>query len=252
MHRWAGGLRRIPSLSNSFWPPLKSAMPRGGRACTWGTHTWRLVCAIRWVYLATEYRMELTICEGPSMVPTIQPRGEVVVMDRWTPRRRGLQGGGRRHRTGPQHPCNASTRGGPRAPAQHPHPFTRPGTRRGSPSTGCQRREGWARLLQSTGINVSDVAVLQHPDRVGTVCKRVLGLPGDVVTKPSTNQGASRMLDRHGNLQSDLGALLRDPSPPPMVVPDINPWNSSEPRNYGPVPASLIMGRVVLRIWPPP
>ena len=37
--------------------------------------------------------MELTICEGPSMVPTIRPRGEIVVMDRFTPRWYGLQGG---------------------------------------------------------------------------------------------------------------------------------------------------------------
>ena len=29
-----------------------------------------------------------------------------------------------------------------------------------------------------------------------------------------------------------------------------NAWNSSDSRNYGAVPASLIMGRVVCRLWP--
>mmetsp|Transcript_1304 Transcript_1304/g.1456 ORF Transcript_1304/g.1456 Transcript_1304/m.1456 type:complete len:149 (-) Transcript_1304:14-460(-) len=29
-----------------------------------------------------------------------------------------------------------------------------------------------------------------------------------------------------------------------------NPWNSNDSRNYGAIPASLIMGRVVCRLWP--
>ena len=29
-----------------------------------------------------------------------------------------------------------------------------------------------------------------------------------------------------------------------------NPWNSNDSRNYGAIPASLIVGRVVCRIWP--
>jgi len=42
-----------------------------------------------------------------------------------------------------------------------------------------------------------------------------------------------------------------------LVIPDghiwvegDNPWNSSDSRNYGAIPASLIMGRVLLRLWP--
>ena len=42
-----------------------------------------------------------------------------------------------------------------------------------------------------------------------------------------------------------------------MVIPDgqiwvegDNPWNSSDSRNYGAVPASLIVGRVLGRVWP--
>mmetsp|Transcript_1777 Transcript_1777/g.3558 ORF Transcript_1777/g.3558 Transcript_1777/m.3558 type:complete len:241 (+) Transcript_1777:491-1213(+) len=51
----------------------------------------------------------------------------------------------------------------------------------------------------STGISVGDVVVLQHPDRIGTVCKRVMGLPGDVVTKPTSRLGADRLREMlHG------------------------------------------------------
>ncbi len=66
------------------------------------------------------------------------------------------------------------------------------------------------------------------------------------------------MRDCQGNLWADLGAFLRDPTTPTMGVPigniwleGYNPWNCYDSRNYGPVPASLIIGRVVLRVWPP-
>jgi signal peptidase I len=29
------------------------------------------------VYVVTEYGIEWTVCEGPSMMPTIKPRGEI-------------------------------------------------------------------------------------------------------------------------------------------------------------------------------
>ena len=114
-------------------------------------------------------------------------------------------------------------------------------------------------------LDVGDVVVIQHPDRVGTVCKRILGLPGDVVTKPTTQRGANRLL-HHPNTQVLLSSSSSSTSSssgssgmiPWLVVPDghvwvegDNPWNSSDSRQYGPIPASLIVGRVVCRVWPP-
>jgi len=132
----------------------------------------------------------------------------------------------------------------------------------------------------TTGISVGDVVVLQHPDRIGTVCKRVSGLPGDIVTKPSSRLGADRM---EALLHGGGGASRRSQESPPLFLDDDqerrrrnrrnkhrrrllssgiqvpdghiwvegdNPWNSSDSRNYGAVPASLIMGRVLCRLWP--
>jgi signal peptidase I len=77
---------------------------------------------------------------------------------------------------------------------------------------------------------VGDVVVAYHPKRPGTVCKRVVGLPGDQVLKPN-------------------GSIL--------VVPDGHIWlegdnamNSSDSRSYGPLPAALVQGRVMARLWP--
>ena len=137
----------------------------------------------------------------------------------------------------------------------------------------------WARFRNqvTTGISVGDVVVLQHPDRIGTVCKRVMGLPGDIVTKPSSRLGADRLdallhgggrdnkdhpktrsfweseEDRLRRLQRNkrriLSAGVKVPDGHIWVEGD-NPWNSSDSRNYGAVPANLIMGRVLLRMWP--
>jgi signal peptidase I len=231
----------------------------GGGSLYLGTHVWRLVCAFGFVYVVTEYGIELTICEGPSMMPTIQPRAEIVVMDRCTPRLWGLQGGPaaieraiearilqRQHvkeqKYLPKTPTRKQTWYDPRIPVNR------------LPKDG-----GWSRLRKqlSSGISVGDVVVLQHPDRIGTVCKRVLGLPGDVVTKPTTRRGASRMLTHEGHVQTNLAILKRRRSAAVVEIPDghiwvegDNPWNSSDSRDYGPVPANLIMGRVLFRVWP--
>jgi signal peptidase I len=204
-----------------------------------GTHMWRLACAFGLVYVVSEYGLELTICEGPSMLPTIRQRGEIVLLDRLTPRLFGLQGGpngeARMKLAREKQKLHQSMRQSPRITW---HEQMIPANE--LPPEGAWRRL-WIRL--TTGVSVGDVVVVQHPDRIGTVCKRVLGLPGDVVTKPSTRKKATQRLQRR---RSGL-----------MVIPDghiwvegDNPWNSSDSRNYGPVPAAMIVGRVLLRVWP--
>ena len=211
-----------------------------------GTHMERLVYSFGFVYVFTEYGMELTICEGPSMLPTIKPQGEIVVLDRLTPRLFGLEGGSSgRIRTKEarekQKEHEALIKAGKRQQIEGRNTWYQlmiPVNK--LPSDGT-----WHRFMNQvkSGISVGDVVVLQHPDRVGTVCKRVLGLPGDMVTKPTRRTKKQHILDRR--------------RPGLYVVPDghiwvegDNPWNSSDSRNYGAVPASLIMGRVLFRLWP--
>jgi signal peptidase I len=241
-----------------------------------GTFAWRLCMAYGFVYIFWEYGVEITITEGPSMMNTLQGHGdEIVLMDRFTPARLGLQGGS----SGSQRAELARRR---------QREFVKQHLHRASPQLWHEPKipvnllpsqDTWTRFWANfwTPISVGDVVVLQHPDRAGTVCKRVMGLPGDVVTKPISRRGASK-LEWIGNLpmkhevspfsvqerqtsflppyQTSLGTLKRR-SAATLTVPDghlwvegDNPWNSNDSRNYGAVPASLIVGRVVCRLWP--
>lgn len=213
-----------------------------------GTHIWRLTCAFGFVYMFTEFGMELTICEGPSMLPTIRPRGEIVLMDRFTPRLYGLQGGSvgeERKRIAlecqKKHEERLKQRGISGLPTWY-NPII-PVNK--IPPQGAWKRF-WTRL--TSGVSVGDVVVIQHPDRIGTVCKRVLGLPGDIVTKPTrrNNLNSTKQLKRYRN---GLNGGLVIPDGHIWLEGD-NPWNSADSRNYGPVPAALIVGRVLLRVWP--
>ncbi len=213
-----------------------------------GTHVWRLTCAFGFVYIFTEFGMELTICEGPSMLPTIRPRGEIVLMDRFTPRWWGLQGGTvgeERKRLAldyqKRHEDRLRQRGTVGPPTWH-QPMI--------PVNKIPSQGAWKRFCTrlSTGVSVGDVVVIQHPDRIGTVCKRVLGLPGDIVTKPTL---------RNNSISTKRQQRYRQGIPGGLVIPDghiwlegDNPWNSADSRNYGPVPAALIVGRVLFRVWP--
>jgi signal peptidase I len=87
-------------------------------------------------------------------------------------------------------------------------------------------------------VRVGDVVLarsVQNPRHM--VCKRVLGLEGDTVrVRPRTGLGGGRAVrvpPGHVWLQGDNAA------------------NSTDSRHYGPVPAALLRGRVLCRVWPP-
>ncbi len=315
----------------------------------------RLAMSLGIVYFVTEYGIEWTVCEGPSMTPTIKPRGEIVLIDRLTPRLWGLAGGDtiqkreastklmqqehvqalrrnlkqerewllhlyqmeeerlKKHneQEANTHGKTMTTKGGEEAEASKAVKSKRSDSNpklaflegdfqsqkcdsnayNNTPQILQQLKEelerdddfeetwhetripvdklssegAWDRFRTqvSTGISVGDVVVLQHPDRIGTVCKRVMGLPGDIVTKPSSKLGANRIetllyekqdedddRSHHQRMKRRLlSAGVKVPDGHIWVEGD-NPWNSSDSRNYGVIPASLIMGRVLLRLWP--
>jgi signal peptidase I len=85
-------------------------------------------------------------------------------------------------------------------------------------------------------LKPGDVVVATKPnDRKTSVIKRIRGVSGDTI-----------WVHRHGAL-----------SPEQIVVPTghvwlegDNPLQSTDSRNYGPVPLGLVRGRIVLRFWP--
>jgi signal peptidase I len=105
-----------------------------------------------------------------------------------------------------------------------------------------------------------DIVVFAKPPKEDTdpsitdLVKRVIGLPGDVISS------------RGGQVYIN-GRLLREPFLPPgtvttgIVTQKVPPYeyfvmgdnrsDSQDSRYFGPISRSLLVGRVVLRIWPP-
>jgi signal peptidase I len=171
------------------------------------------------------------------MLPTIRTNGEIILVDRCTTRLHGIEGG-----------CDGNERVQKARQRQEEYEKV---SHQSSwhqvmiPSNRLSPHGKWSRLWTrlTTGISVGDVVVVQHPERHGTVCKRVLGLPGDVVLwSPPPSRWSRRSAPPRQNL---------------YIVPDGHVWiegdnslNSSDSRAYGAVPAALIIGRVLCRVWP--
>lgn len=97
----------------------------------------------------------------------------------------------------------------------------------------------WEQHIAS-GLQHGDVIILHHPAKEATICKRIIGMPGDVIVR--TDGG-----------QSDGGGEKTNQ----WVVPPGHLWiegdntrNSLDSRSYGTVPASLVIGKVICRLWP--
>jgi signal peptidase I len=111
------------------------------------------------------------------------------------------------------------------------------------------------------GVHRGDVVVFARPPRdqgepgVHDLVKRVIGLPGERIS----SQGNQVLIN---------GRVLREPWLPkneglgqpiePQVIPKghyfvmgDNRTDSLDSRSFGPIAGSLIVGRVVAKVWPP-
>lgn len=182
----------------------------------------RAAMAMGMVYVVTEYVADITLCEGPSMSPTIRPYGEIVLIDKYSIRR-GIKDG----LVGEERRRAAVERQKQHGNAEYWHEPV-------IPVTELQDKVPWTwrdalRHFRSP-LAIGDVVVSEHPSRPGTVCKRITGLPGDQILKSSG--GMLTVPDGHVWLEGD------------------NPQNSSDSRSYGALPVALLQGRVVARLWP--
>ncbi|XP_051885340.1 mitochondrial inner membrane protease subunit 1 isoform X2 [Pristis pectinata] len=86
-------------------------------------------------------------------------------------------------------------------------------------------------------IEKGDVIIAKSPnDPKMNICKRVIGLEGDKVS----TSGPLDAFKSHRYVPKGHVWLEGD-----------NLQNSTDSRNYGPVPYALIRGRVCFKIWPP-
>ena len=125
------------------------------------------------------HAIDLTLCVGPSMMPTFNPSGDVVAVEKRAARR--LRSGDER----------------------------------------CARRGDVASTTQ-------------------LVFKRVVGVGGDVIDVPYSNGRNFRATTTRVRVPVGSVWLQGD-----------NARNSTDSRDYGPVPEDMILGRAIVRVWPP-
>jgi signal peptidase I len=109
------------------------------------------------------------------------------------------------------------------------------------------------------GVGRGDIVVFATPPKevadtaIKDLVKRVIGLPGDVIS----SRGGRVYIDGKPLLEPFLpvgtvtsGITTQKVPPNEYFVMGDNRSNSQDSRFFGPIPRSLIVGRVVLRIWP--
>jgi len=95
-------------------------------------------------------------------------------------------------------------------------------------------------LLQPGDVVIA--TSVQNPRQ--TVCKRILGLGGDIIQVVQSMDGPNR-----NGLMRVEKTLVEIPKGHVWLQGD-NVMNSTDSRQYGPVPYATIKGRVLCRIWP--
>lgn len=187
-----------------------------------GAFTVQVVCL---VHLVNQHIVEIRACKGASMLPTLAPSGDLVLHVRL--------------------PFLRFLSGSPFASQDLADRYPR--TPRGLPSSKMDPAAG-------TGLRIGDVVVAVSPsDPSRTVCKRVIGLPGDIVLVDPREILYESVADS----SSVAAAFARMNSARAVVIPKGHVWlcgdnlaNSTDSRHYGAVPLALVKGRVLARLYP--
>lgn len=191
--------------------------------------------ALAWgmIHVVTEYGVDVTLCEGPSMMPTIHEYGEMLLVDKFCWQR--VKDG----ETIPERAQAARQRQEQHTPGilWHEPMLPRLYQRKGCVIVDTAddiNRVSWMEAFKHwfvAPLDIGDVVVANHPNRPGTICKRVAGLPGDRIILKRTGR-LETVPNGHVWLEGD------------------NAYKSNDSRHYGAIPLALLQGRAIARIWP--
>eukprot|EP00581_Thalassiosira_minuscula_P029767 CAMPEP_0183769820 /NCGR_PEP_ID=MMETSP0739-20130205/22904_1 /TAXON_ID=385413 /ORGANISM="Thalassiosira miniscula, Strain CCMP1093" /LENGTH=311 /DNA_ID=CAMNT_0026009527 /DNA_START=294 /DNA_END=1226 /DNA_ORIENTATION=- len=185
----------------------------------------RLIAFVGTIHLNSEYGLKTFQCEGPSMEPTIiDGNFTSVLIDRWSHRIFGLE-----DTDYDVHENKSDFAGKEKSHTSHQE-------------KNDNSFEGWCDLLSgiweqhfASGLQRGDVIILHHPLKEATLCKRIIGMPGDTIIR---TDGVRKESNR------------RVVPPGHLWIEGDNAPQSLDSRSYGTVPASLVIGKVICRLWP--
>jgi signal peptidase I len=206
----------------------------------------RLLMGLGVVHSFTNYVMDITLCSGPSMLPTIKESNEIILIDRFAVWKGSIQDG-----------TTISSRTRAALRRRELEQMSTSDVSRASLWNSIRMGVGgvvtendpelpsnifmiWRKIIEHffSPVSIGDVVIAQNPSRPGTICKRILGLPGDQVIVLNDRAG----INGRTNIQ---------------IVPDNHVWlegdnasNSLDSRQSGPISLALLRGRAVARIWP--
>ena len=181
------------------------------------------------LHVVPEYGFKCVTCEGPSMEPTIIDGSYTcVLVERFSHRIYGLGGDddaslgdGEPDTTANEDRCRGAVDDDPMKHLIGQYETLMKGV--------------WDQHFR-TGLQRGDVIIAHHPLKVSTICKRIVALPGDIIQR---TDGGSR----------ETGHRIEVPKGHIWIEGD-NSCASLDSREYGCVPASLVIGKVVCRLWP--
>lgn len=130
------------------------------------------------------------------------------------------------------------------------------------------------RFRNGRGIEMGDIIVARKPtDPNHWVCKRITGMPGDVILIDPSSESVNRLREHYqtgpmsdsmreelNNIESKLrsGNLSGDPFNQYIIVPDGHVWvtgdnlsDSIDSRIYSALPMGLISGKIICGIYFP-
>lgn len=187
----------------------------------------RLSGFIGTVHIMKEYGFTTFTCEGPSMEPTIIDGSyTLVLVERWSLWLFGLES----HYDIDSEMYKSESNDVSNIKTEQQEIFQ-------------QIRAEWLSILKgvwkqhfTTGLQRGDVIILNHPQREGTLCKRIIGMPGDIIVRTDG-----------GSEESNHRVAV----PPGHIwIEGDNSCASVDSRSYGAIPASLTIGKVICRLWP--
>jgi len=190
----------------------------------------RVIAFCGTIHVTTEYGFNTVSCEGPSMEPTIIDGSfTCVLIDKFSHRIFGLE--------------KNNDEGGRNSHSKFNCSTTECCSEKQDAETENDDDNTWISLLKgvweqhfSSGLQRGDVVIMHHPSKEATICKRIIGMPGDTIIR---TDGGSRESNHRVKV-----------SPGHLWIEGDNTLQSHDSRAYGAVPASLIVGKVVCRLWP--